>query len=249
MPAPASCPAHSLSADSSSGFESCPPPTPPDFHTTGRSPGRRELTPSALPWVEVGEWRSLPVSQGERTGRRAPQEKGPAGPGTRLLTLGPVTAAGCWETRKHSFRHRGHVSGRFRHAAAPGRPRPARPRGAWTGWAIVKVQRPPPRPWAATGPRRSAPPRASRSPHRPGARGEHVPESERTPRLGPPSRPGAQSQVGRTWPGPPSPHNQHGVRPSLHAAHIPWLNVEGKREKPRTAAATQGHLCCPEGTC
>lgn len=25
MPAPASCPAHSLSADSSSGFESCPP--------------------------------------------------------------------------------------------------------------------------------------------------------------------------------------------------------------------------------
>lgn len=173
-------------------------PTPPDFHTTGRSPGRRELTPSALPWVEVGEWRSLPVSQGERTGRRAPQKKGPAGPGTRLLTLGPVTAAGCWETRKHSFRHRGHVSGQFRHAAAPGRPRPARPRGAWTGWAIVKVQRPPPRPWAATGPRRSAPPRASCSPHRPGARGEHVPESERTPQLGPPSRPGAQSQVGRT---------------------------------------------------
>ena len=152
MPAPASCPAHSLSAASSSGFESCPPLQ--RLLTSIQQAGHQDDKSSRpLPCPGGGGGAAVsPGLPGERTGRRAPQEKGPAGPGTRLLTPGPVTAAGCRETRKHLFQHRGHVSGRFRHAAAPGRPRPARPRGAWTGWAIVKVQRPPPQ--ALAGPLR-----------------------------------------------------------------------------------------------
>lgn len=58
MPAPASCPAHSLSADSSSGSESCPPlqrllssvhqADHQDDEVRERSPGP-EVAPSALP--------------------------------------------------------------------------------------------------------------------------------------------------------------------------------------------------------
>lgn len=257
MPAPASCPAHSLSADLSPGFESCPPlqcllssVRQADHQDDERSEeGHPALKSRPLPYPGW-RWGSGSLFWSPKNGAaRHPKRRAPAGPGTRLLTPSPVTAAGCWETQKHLFQHRSHASGRFRHAAAPGRPRPARPRGARTGWAIVKVQRPPPRPWAATGPCRPAPPRASRNPVEPGAWGEHVLESEPAPRLGPPISPGAQSRVGRMQPSPPRPHSQHRVRPSLRAAHIPWLNVEGKREKPKTAAATQGHPCCPEGTC
>lgn len=112
----------------------------------------------------------------------------------------------------------------------------------------MKVQRPPPRPWAATGPCRPAPPRASRNPVEPGAWGEHVLESELRPAAGATHQSRAQSRSREDAAQlTQAPHSQHRVRPSLRAAHFPWLNAEGKREKPKTAAATQGHPCCPEG--
>lgn len=179
--------------------------------------------------MEVGERQSLLVSF-ENAAARALEEKAPGRAWNLALTPGPVTAAGCWETQKHLFQHRSHArpvstcSGAREASACSSSGRTDR-------LGHREGTEPLPRPWAATGPCRPAPPRASRNPVEPGAWGEHVLESEPALRLGPPISPGAQSRVGRTQPSSPRAlHSQHRVRPTCVRLHFPWLNVEGKRE-------------------
>lgn len=189
----------------------------------------------------MAERRSLSVSWGREGEAGHPKRRAPAGPGTRLLTFGPVTAAGCWETRRHCFDTAATSAAGFDTQRRPGGPRPASSgctdrlgHGEGAEAALPALGR--------HSPHRPAPPRASCGPDGPGARGEHIPESERAPQSGPPTSPGAgQNRVGRARPGPPRPRSQHGVWPSLRAAHVPWLNIEGRREKP-------GQQLPPKGT-
>ena len=212
MPAPASCPAHSLSADSRLVFKSCPPL---QRHLTSiQQAGQQDdeaqskvtgpkVTTSALPRGEVEERRSLSVSWGREGEAGHPKRRAPAGPGTRLLTFSPMTAAGCWETRRHLFRHCGHVSGRFRHAAAPGRASACSSSGCidWLGHGEGAEAAP--RPWATTSPHRPAPPQLRAALTDP-ALGESTSWRASVPCSRAPTSPGAgQSRVGGHGPAHP----------------------------------------------
>ena len=230
VPAPASCPAHSLSADSRPVFKSCPllQRHLTSIQQTGQQGDEAQskvtgpkVTASALPRGEVAERRSLSVSWGREGEAGHPKGRAPAGPGTRLLTFGPMTAAGCWETRRHLFRHCGHVSGRFRHAAAPGRASACSSSGCMDRLGHGEGAEAAPRPWAATSPHRPAPPQLRAALTDP-VLGESTSWRASVPcSRAPHQSQGGAELSGRARSGPPRPRSQHGVRPSLRAAHVP----------------------------